>query len=230
MGKQQFLLIILIISILFTFGCAIKRTPSMSLWSVDENGYSRFYTKKPAHYNYFFMQWNNVIERTPMDIVETTVKKMSGSDLWGYGVVFCFQDEDNFYRLLINNKGWYEVSKTVNGKWTYDLVNNDGYWEVSQHLNTGYNVENKIKVKYNNDSTFTIFFNDQEVTTFTDDSLTGGKFGFCAQVGRAEDENFPTYPVDVRFKQHKPVEFPAKSWSNQISNYDYSITFGMKRQ
>ncbi|NLC53732.1 MAG: hypothetical protein GX770_07180 [Firmicutes bacterium] len=168
-----------------------------------------------------------------METVEASVKKLSGSASAGYGIVFCLQNENNFYTLISNIQGEYLIVKMVNGEWYvvdewYDndagiIKNGDMVYSQYLHLGYGYDdVENQIKVKYNNDNTFTISFNGQEAATFKDGSFSGGYYGFYAETGSAEDENFPDEPVEVWFKLHQPVIVEQDRASHQISTYRFN--------
>lgn len=168
----------------------------------DGNGFIQYYTNDSSKLDKGIYDTTNT-NQTPMKTLETQVKKISGKPRWGYGVIFCFQDTDNFYRLLIHENGRYQIAKKVGGKYLEPLIKS---WTDSSALYTGYNVVNTIKVTYVPDYSFNIYFNGTLATTFTDNDVTkfsGGDYGFYVSVGK--DENFPNNPVDVRFKQITPA-------------------------
>lgn len=113
------------------------------------------------------------------------------------------------------------------GEWTHNLVDFDGKArEYTDKLNKGYNVENIIRVEYvPATKTFDIYFNGEYEPSFTDSTFTGGKFGFFATVGKEEDENFPSTPVNILFKQHQPKEKLRATSSNPISAYRVNPSF-----
>lgn len=207
MKRQTVLLSLLFIALLPVFGCHPQQE-SERLWTIQE-GFYRFTTAHKAYYGRNYWLWNHDVEVKPMDYVETTVKKVSGSEKAGYGIVFCLQKDDwhCFYRLLINTKGQFSLAKkNGEGKNAYQLLLD---WEKSKHIKKGYNTENTLKVVRNSRYSpprFEIYFNnDQEAAYhFKDSYFAGGYFGFYVQIGSSEDEDFPDAPVDVRFKQHYP--------------------------
>lgn len=122
-----------------------------------------------------------------------------------HGVIFCYQDDNNFYRVLIDTEGYYYIYKNFSGNRTTIQTK-----KSSSALKPGYNALNTINVTRDTESQFTIKFNDNpEVIIFTDDTgttpLTGGRCGFYVAVGDETQEQFPNTPVDVRFKQILPT-------------------------
>jgi hypothetical protein len=170
----------------------------------DGNGFRRFYADVPGYYGHGFFYYSYSSEQAPMDTVETQVKKISGSSNAGYGIVFCLQNNKNYYRLLIRTDGSYYVRKRVDGSLSTVISSN-----VSDALNVGYDTINHIKVAYDDaTSVFTIYFNGILETSFNDTSFSSGYSGFYAMIGQVDQENFPDEPVDVRFKQIQPVNDP----------------------
>ena len=71
-----------------------------------------------------------------------TVKKESGLQGNGYGVLFAFSKETkNYYRVLITANYSTRIYKSTNGS-TTALTD----WLATKSLKSGYNVENKITV------------------------------------------------------------------------------------
>jgi hypothetical protein len=140
---------------------------------------------------------------TDQNIVQCSVKKISGDDDYGYGIFFCVDNSDvdsiSLYRLFITVNGRFTVQKMSDGKWLNPPVN----WRDSPFLNKGYNVYNNIKVeKTDNDGnvTFNVYFNDNFSVKFNDDTpLSGTRVGLVTSVNVSEKEMFPYIPVDVRF-------------------------------
>jgi hypothetical protein len=172
-------------------------------WEPDANGYTQFYTNDSRYLGvdgWTFWKWDDSVTQTPMQHVETQVKKISGSSGMGYGVIFCFQDSNNFFMLAIDTHQNYMIGKVVAGALT-GIVD----WSLSSNLNPGYDIINKVKVQKTGTHTFTFYFNDQQEDTFTDSNtpfFTGGKYGVVVSISPNED--FPDTPVDVRFKQLAP--------------------------
>ena len=106
--------------------------------------------------------------------VEVEAKQEDGSEENSYGLLFRFQDRDNFYRFDISGDGYYLFSKFVNGEWV-TLVD----WAESEFINTG-NVPNILKVSAFGPN-ITLSVNGQQLTTLVDDSIERGNFGFFAR-------------------------------------------------
>jgi hypothetical protein len=173
-------------------------------WEPDGDGFVQYSTNDPHYYNTAQYLPLDVEHETPtMTTVTATVKKMSGSSVDGFGIVFCYQDINNFYRLLITTEGKYNVWKVVGGTWTEKVP-----WDDSVYLNTGMNEENVISVTQNPLGTFTVKSDTHEVTFFTDSSFTDGDAGPCLWVGSYTGEEFPNIPEDARFKMTAPVIYP----------------------
>ena len=109
---------------LFLFSCgggsdAVSSAPSTSIqtikWQLDNNGYVQFFTSDAQYYGYGFWNTYTQTNETQMTTVTATVKKESGCPQSGYGIVFCYQDNNNYYRLLIDTAGHYTVQAKVGG-------------------------------------------------------------------------------------------------------------------
>jgi hypothetical protein len=200
-----FILGIVLLAVMFTtLGCGESSLPVQSpIWRDDGTGmgFTQFYTNDPSKYNYDFWMWTST-PQTPMHSVETQVKKISGNQYYYYGVLYCYQDNNNFYCLFITIGQEYCVWKRVGG-----TFHNVFSWRFSSNLDPGYNTLNKIRIDLSttNPNTFTVFFNDKLEYTFIDSSFTYGDSGFYASSGSASEESFPNTPVDVRFKQLYPA-------------------------
>ncbi|MFN8459967.1 MAG: FHA domain-containing protein, partial [Anaerolineae bacterium] len=105
--------------------------------------------------------------------VEVEAKFEDGGQSNGYGLLFRFQDRENFYRFDISGDGYYLLSKFVKGEWT-TLED----WTASPAIKTG-NSANILKVAAFG-SDITVWANGQQLASFSDDSLSHGNFGFFA--------------------------------------------------
>jgi len=182
-------------------------SPSASIqtnkWQLDGNGYVQLLTNDAQYYDYNF--WNSYTQtnETQMTTVTATVKKQSGSLNGGYGIIFCYQDSNNFYRLLIDADGHYSVVARVGGIYSGIIP-----WTPSQHLNSGVGVENMIGVSQLSSNNFSVNLNGTQETLFNDGNFTGGRAGFSASVNVQAAENFPNTPEDMRFKLSSPLAYP----------------------
>jgi pSer/pThr/pTyr-binding forkhead associated (FHA) protein len=105
--------------------------------------------------------------------VEVEAKLEDGEDSNGYGLLFRFQDRENFYRFDISGDGYYLLSKFVKGEWI-TIVD----WTESPFINKG-KADNLLKVSAIG-PTITVSANGQQLTSVQDDSLSHGNFGFFA--------------------------------------------------
>jgi hypothetical protein len=168
----------------------------------DDDGMFQFQTNDPSLYDrwqYNYMQ-NPGLEK---NIYEVLVKKKSGHNGYGFGILFCVDDSDSsnagFYRFFISVDGTYSITKYVGKNQVAVPIS----WKFSPFLKTGYNVYNKIRVTRIDNGSFAKFyitFNDNLAATFDDDNpINGNKIGLLASVNIMVKEQFPYIPVDVRF-------------------------------
>jgi hypothetical protein len=183
--------------------------PSTSIqtikWQLDGNGSVQFLTNDAQYYKYLFWNTYTQTNESLMSTVTATVEKQSGCLYSGYGIIFCYQDNNNFYRLLIDAAGQYSVYSRVGGNYSAIIP-----WTTtpSAHLNSGVGVANVISVTQQSPNNFSVNFNGTQETLFSDGTFTGGKAGFCMYIGDQTGENFPNTPEDIRFKLSSPVAYP----------------------
>ncbi len=99
--------------------------------------------------------------------------KLGGPDDNSFGVVFRFQDADNFYTFEISSDGFFAVNKFVNGEWI-PLTE----WQSSPVIKTGFD-SNLVGVEGMGNQ-YTFFVNGVQVETLVDDTFTGGNIGVIA--------------------------------------------------
>jgi hypothetical protein len=137
------------------------------------------------------------------NIYECKVKKISGNDDYGYGIIFCVDDTDrdnvSYYRFFITVNGRYTIQKRTGNTWATAPVN----WKNSSYINTGYNIYNTLRVEranYEYGASFRIFINGNFAAAFNDENpINDSKIGLVVSVNVMEKEQFPYIPVDVRF-------------------------------
>ncbi len=105
--------------------------------------------------------------------IEVEARQEEGDEKSSYGLLFRFQDRDNFYRFDISGDGFYLLSKFVNGDWV-TLVD----WTESEFINKG-SAGNILKVSAFGPN-IVVYVNGQQLAAATDNTLTHGNFGFFA--------------------------------------------------
>lgn len=89
-----------------------------------------------------------------------------------HGLLFRFQDPENFYRFDISGDGYFLLSKYLDGNW---ITLQD--WTPSEFIML--DTPNLLKISAFGPS-ITAWVNGEQVASITDDSLTHGNFGFFA--------------------------------------------------
>jgi len=102
--------------------------------------------------------------------VEVKTRLDSGPMTGQYGIIFRFSDDDH-YLFGINGRGWFTVTKHVDGK-VYELIP----LTETYILNKGY-VTNKLGVKTEG-NTMSLYINGKMVRAISDTSITHGDVGF----------------------------------------------------
>lgn len=103
--------------------------------------------------------------------LEVEAREEDGAKSNSYGLLFRFQDRDNFYRYDISGDGFFLLSKFEGGRW-HTLID----WTASKFINPETNI---LKVSAFGPD-ITVWANGQPLGTVTDDSFSHGNFGFFA--------------------------------------------------
>src|SRR6185369_11417378 len=97
---------LLVITGLLLVSCGSSSSSSGSAqtnrWQLDGNGFVQLATNDAQYYGRVFITDFTQAGQTSMDTVTAVVKKQSGSLYGGYGIIFCYRDPNNHYRLLID--------------------------------------------------------------------------------------------------------------------------------
>jgi len=218
--------IIMLLALGFS-GCSSLETKmkpnniNMNVWKQKEN-ITRFYTKSKEDKGEEFYLLSDGIEDLIAGIEVELIKK-SGKAKEGYGIIFEFQDEENYCELLITVEGKYKWIEMIEGEEFFY----EG-WKNSKLLNKGYNVYNKIGIIYNEENKeFSIFINGIRQETFELESIRGGKSAMFVSV--SQYEKFSKKPVEVIFKNNgklssSQLKPKMKSWESEDKlmqvNYD----------
>jgi hypothetical protein len=223
-------------------------------WKPTEDGYIQFCTNdKKLRTSTGATYWYPLsFKNNPGNELIVSLNKISGRSSYGFGIIFCIQDEPaadefiakNFYTILINTEGLYQIIKIVN-RVPYTLTipgADDNGWvkainaDGDSYLQLGKNVVNNIRIITKDDNSndipeFEIYMNNNLVYHFEDNftesndhkstfdlykySLGKDKYGYIVTLSPVED--FPYVPIDVRFKMTVPL-VPDKLYSNITIN------------
>ena len=132
----------------------------------------------------------------PFQDLEISLKKESGYDYGQYGIIFCYQDDLNFYLLTIDVRGGFAFQKVIGGT----PVNIIAYSE-SGDLTAGYDVFNAVKVQRSANGKFDIYFNGTLSASMVDCTYHSGTSGYFVYVASESKEVFPSAPVAVVFTE-----------------------------
>lgn len=154
---------------------------SLSFAGFDLNGY-RLQSGMPD-YQFWSVPGLNFQDT----LVQTSAKKLAGPDDNLFGLVCRYQDDNNFYALVIGSDGYYGIFKRIDGE--QSLVDQD-HMDFSEAINRGV-AENTIRAICQGDQ-LALFVNDTPLIQVQDDSLSQGDVGLIAG-------NFAVPGVDILF-------------------------------
>jgi hypothetical protein len=165
----------------------------------DNDGKLQFCTNDSKYYDKYINHFIND-SNEDQNIYQGRVKKVSGHENYGFGILFCADENNkNYYRLFITIEGRFTIQKRTETGWLDPPIK----WTTSPYIIKGYNVYNHIRVVRtvnDNIAAFEIYFNDSLAATFVDTTPFGGvKAGLVVSVNTVEKELFPNIPVDIRF-------------------------------
>ncbi len=145
-----------------------------------DDAFDRFTTKQYGNNRYYIevttsnlVAWGLANRDIANFRLQVDATQESGPNNNGYGILFRFQDRDNYYRFDVSGEGYYLLSKFYKGEWT-TLVP----WTASSALNVG-QATNVLMVEAIGPN-IRIFANGVELAQAQDNALTHGNFGFFA--------------------------------------------------
>lgn len=124
-----------------------------------------------ANYNY----WST--PRLKFDDVQVSVEavKNAGPDDNDFGVICRYQDENNFYSLLISSDGYFGISKMKSG--VHQVIGTDGM-RFSPVIQKG-NTRNLLRADCNG-SSLALWVNGERLTEVQDSDFKSGDVGLVA--------------------------------------------------
>jgi hypothetical protein len=97
------------------------------------------------------------------------------------GIIFRYEDSDNFYAFLVSADGWYSLLKYAGGE-----VSRPIDWNESGALKTGKGAENKLGVLANGRE-IAIYANGEELDSVQDRSFAAGRVALVAGTNKDGD-------------------------------------------
>ena len=161
-------------------------------WEPDDNELVQFSTNKRYLSGRLFYVTEDANAQSPATAPRAEIRKISGDYAGGFGLVLNYQDEENFYLFLANLDGAYGFFRYEAGEMR-TLID----WTYAAPMVTEYEVTNALAAAPRDGGGFDLRINDSFVGAVTDSTFTDGTSGFAVVV--TNREQFPDYPVDVRF-------------------------------
>lgn len=113
----------------------------------------------------------------PRFIMQTSVAYTENSATDGFGgIVFGYQDADNYYVYGIQPTGHYEIRLRIDGEWQEPLVR--GFIEEMTETI-------QLSIQYDS-GRYVLFIDEEPPVPFFDDTLESGEFGLYASAGTSD--------------------------------------------
>lgn len=145
-----------------------------------DDAFDRYTTKQYGNNKYYIeittsnlVAWGLANREVADFRLEVDAAQAAGPNNNGYGILFRFQDRDNFYRFDISGDGFFLLSKFRAGEWV-TLVP----WTASSAINVG-QAANRLAVEAIG-SQIRVYANDKLLAEVEDSTFTRGNFGFFA--------------------------------------------------
>lgn len=164
-----------------TLGDWTTHSDSLSYAGYEQSGF-RLWADVP-NYQFWSVPGLNFMDT----LIYVRTLKLGGPDDNMFGVLCRYQDEENYYALVIGSDGYYGIFKTVAGEQT--LIGQE-HMDYSDAIHRG-NETNEIKAICQGDQ-LGLYVNDTSLLQVQDDSLSHGDVGVI--IG-----NFSEPGVDILF-------------------------------
>ncbi len=145
-----------------------------------DDAFDRYTTKQYGNNKYYIeVTTSNLVawglaNRDVSDFrLEVDAAQEAGPNNNGYGILFRFQDRNNFYRFDVSGDGFFLLSKFHDGEWV-TLVP----WTASSAINVG-QASNRLVVEAVGNR-IRVYANDSLLAEVEDDTFSHGNFGFFA--------------------------------------------------
>jgi hypothetical protein len=136
-----------------------------------ENGGYRFFVNQD-----YYDIWANPGLNFTDTVIEVKATKIGGPDENDFGVICRYQDENNFYMLIIASDGYYGIG-AVEGGGDMELIGSE-YLEISEQINQG-SATNEIRAECVGDN-LTLYANGTILADVRDSRFSSGDVGLIA--------------------------------------------------
>jgi tRNA A-37 threonylcarbamoyl transferase component Bud32 len=143
-------------------------------WEVSENEGARYRVDAGAYsievIKTNWIAWNLIGQELADFEVEFEVALVEGDRYNDAGLLFRFQDADNYYEIDINGEGSFAIGKEVNDEWVQIVE-----WTSDPSVQAFGRV-NRVRLVAEG-TRFTLYINDEYLASFSDDSFGSGGIG-----------------------------------------------------
>jgi len=143
-------------------------------WEISENEEARYridggaYSIEVIKANW--IAWNLIGQELADFEVEFEVALVEGDRYNDAGLLFRFQDADNYYEIDINGEGSFAIGKEVNDEWVQIVE-----WTSDPSIQP-FGQVNRVRLVAEG-TQFTLYVNDEYLAYFADDSFGSGGIG-----------------------------------------------------
>ncbi len=157
-------------------------------------------------------------------MIDTSIRKVSGVNNNGYGILWGRKDSDNEFSFVISGDGHFKLSKDEKGDTHYYYK-----WTKSEHINQGNDSINRLSIMKWGASIY-CYINEVIVASIPFEGFFGTKAGFTifdAQKIAVDDFKIYQYDTeqDLSFKQIVFEDFQdnSRDWANNYNDSNKTL-------
>ena len=126
-----------------------------------------------------WLLWNEIpLDQARDFAISATIRKISGIDDHGYGLIWGAKDANNRYQFLVAGNGFYKYEKLVNNEWQEVIP-----WTPSAYINP-LNAANTLAIRKSGDQ-LSFFVNGQWLGEAEFEPFFGNNIGFVLNLNMA---------------------------------------------
>ncbi|MDR1390295.1 MAG: hypothetical protein LBJ31_10025 [Treponema sp.] len=137
-------------------------------FQAQEDNWIRFFTNDPRYRGGSgYTLWTLFGSETTFTDRSVIVKKSQGSQIAGYGIIFCHaerQGKEIMLTAMVRNSGDYAIGKVTDG--AYEALKT--WTSAGTSFDKGSGLPNTIKVEYRGENRYELFINGTSMETFYD--------------------------------------------------------------